>query len=207
MADDKRDPLDDYPPMPAWMTEPGEFIRVATEARRGSTLLALEERRSRPDIVDLRNALVDEATRMRMIAEDTAVRFAAVMFYCEDPQSNAALRDFHHEVKDTLFDEQRGACAICKHDFSDYRAEMDHDHDTGMVRGVLCAKCNLACRRIPFARETNATVLYAARPPARGRWFYVDGWGRAHPPERRDIRTIAAWCDAAARYAVEQMRD
>ena len=39
---------------------------------------------------------------------------------------------------------QNNACAICKIslDENEKRAYIDHDHDTGKVRGLLCSHCN-----------------------------------------------------------------
>jgi hypothetical protein len=36
-----------------------------------------------------------------------------------------------------------GKCEICRKPFKDRRnAHIDHDHDTGEIRGVLCGSCN-----------------------------------------------------------------
>ena len=46
----------------------------------------------------------------------------------------------------TLLQEQNNSCAICKksRQLLDRDLAADHDHVTGKVRGLLCAKCNLA---------------------------------------------------------------
>lgn len=43
---------------------------------------------------------------------------------------------------------QRGACAICRTEQAhpskpQNRFNVDHDHNTGIVRGLLCNRCNL----------------------------------------------------------------
>lgn len=44
-----------------------------------------------------------------------------------------------------MFTEQRGLCAICGETPSNVRGfHVDHDHDTGHVRGLLCHGCNVA---------------------------------------------------------------
>lgn len=49
------------------------------------------------------------------------------------------------ETFDALFDSQGRICAICK-DFNPGPKgwQIDHDHVTGKVRGILCIHCNLA---------------------------------------------------------------
>lgn len=44
------------------------------------------------------------------------------------------------------FMEQQGCCAICNKHQSEFKKPLfvDHDHDTGKVRGLLCNKCNWA---------------------------------------------------------------
>lgn len=41
-----------------------------------------------------------------------------------------------------LYSEQKGKCAICKLPELDKSLHVDHDHGTGLVRGLLCAACN-----------------------------------------------------------------
>ena len=38
---------------------------------------------------------------------------------------------------------QRGKCGVCSKDLKrDLRACIDHDHATGLIRGLLCSACN-----------------------------------------------------------------
>lgn len=47
------------------------------------------------------------------------------------------------EQKLNLISEQHGKCAICKTELSDnIHICVDHDHVTGLIRGILCRKCN-----------------------------------------------------------------
>lgn len=41
-----------------------------------------------------------------------------------------------------LFDEQGGKCAICQSEITEQTCRIDHSHNTGIVRGLLCAACN-----------------------------------------------------------------
>ena len=40
---------------------------------------------------------------------------------------------------------QRGCCAVCGIDFSELSIQycVDHDHNTGKIRDLLCSKCNI----------------------------------------------------------------
>lgn len=40
-----------------------------------------------------------------------------------------------------LVEKQNGLCAICQRDCA---LVIDHDHTTGIVRGLLCSPCNIA---------------------------------------------------------------
>lgn len=41
--------------------------------------------------------------------------------------------------------EQKGCCKICKKHRTEFNVELavDHDHETGRIRGLLCFKCNV----------------------------------------------------------------
>ena len=42
-----------------------------------------------------------------------------------------------------LFNRQKGTCAICgKSAFNNKLLAVDHDHSTGVIRGLLCDNCN-----------------------------------------------------------------
>lgn len=46
---------------------------------------------------------------------------------------------------DVLLESQEGRCAICRISLASLPTKLqhiDHDHITGVVRGVLCAHCN-----------------------------------------------------------------
>jgi len=56
------------------------------------------------------------------------------------------------DAREDLFNQQGGACAICKRPLilrrpdrrkPDNTAELDHSHVTGFVRGFLCRVCNV----------------------------------------------------------------
>lgn len=43
-----------------------------------------------------------------------------------------------------MFEKQNGTCAICFGSSKNKRLAVDHCHKTGLVRGLLCMKCNTA---------------------------------------------------------------
>lgn len=118
--------------------------------------------------------------RWRWAPEDTPSALAA-------PPDQTTHRG---EVWAWLFARQSGACAMCTirwHHWSQIRdttippellrppTVVDHDHDTGLVRGLLCNWCN--SDRDPFgaARGDYVAQLHRADPPAAGHhWMYAN---------------------------------
>lgn len=72
------------------------------------------------------------------------------------------------EQYDELLEHQGGVCAICEKPPGKTRLAVDHDHKTGLTRGLLCFWCNR--KLLPASRE-NARLLqrgadYLNDPPA-----------------------------------------
>lgn len=55
---------------------------------------------------------------------------------------------------------QGGGCAVCQRPPNGRKLCVDHDHRTGVVRGLLCSTCNTA---IGLLQDDYATVVNAAR--------------------------------------------
>ena len=64
------------------------------------------------------------------------------------------------EQYEQMLAEQDGACAICKRLPTKRTLAVDHNHDTGRVRGLLCAQCNLG---IGGLQDSLTLVLEAAQ--------------------------------------------
>jgi hypothetical protein len=56
------------------------------------------------------------------------------------------------------YERQEGCCAICKEEVVLIDSAIDHNHDTGEFRGVLCKQCNRALGMF----KDSPTVLASA---------------------------------------------
>jgi Recombination endonuclease VII len=60
-----------------------------------------------------------------------------------------SLEDFQN-----LFEKQNGVCAICKEPETAGRLlAIDHNHETGEIRGLLCTNCNLGLGKFKDSPE------------------------------------------------------
>lgn len=73
------------------------------------------------------------------------------------------------EQYDALYEAQGGCCAICgrpenaKQNGRPVRLSVDHDHDSGIVRGLLCRRCNSAVGTLENTPFVEAISDYLAR--------------------------------------------
>ena len=67
-----------------------------------------------------------------------------------------------------LLDKQGGGCAICRGGTNGRGVfHVDHCHDTGKVRGLLCAKCNILLGHADDdTARLRAAIAYLIDPPA-----------------------------------------
>jgi hypothetical protein len=52
--------------------------------------------------------------------------------------------DISVEQYEKMFADQRGCCAVCGIKIKDHTLDVDHNHNTGEIRGLLCRECNIA---------------------------------------------------------------
>lgn len=67
------------------------------------------------------------------------------------------------DIYNLMFANQKGCCAICLVHQSEFRKDLaiDHCHETGIVRGLLCSPCNLVLGLMKDNQQTlNSAILY-----------------------------------------------
>lgn len=74
-----------------------------------------------------------------------------------------------------LLKAQNNCCAICQKPLRDTRICVDHDHETGLVRGLLCHPCNIGLGNfLDDIRLLSAAIVYLDQAKlARKKYFSV----------------------------------
>jgi len=93
---------------------------------------------------------------------------------------------------------QRGYCAMCG--YRDH-LQIDHDHDTGLIRGLLCVSCN----KVEPNQAGGPWEVYRRRPPVallglRARYNQII-FGFAEPNPMSNL-SDAEWLDQDPSYLV-----
>jgi hypothetical protein len=72
------------------------------------------------------------------------------------------------EHYDSMLDDQGGGCAICKREpIGQIPLHVDHDHETGKIRGILCFTCNNALADFEDDPALlRSAVAYVEKPEA-----------------------------------------
>ncbi|MFJ3834484.1 endonuclease VII domain-containing protein [Streptomyces sp. NPDC090054] len=108
-----------------------------------------------------------EYERLRQAANKDVINARRRELY--DPERNRAMHlnakyGLSIEQVRTMSEAQGGLCAICQ---TEQDLHVDHDHETGQVRGLLCNNCNNGLGRFRDRPEfLDRAVRYLAEPPA-----------------------------------------
>lgn len=66
------------------------------------------------------------------------------------------------EDYDEMLERQGGVCAVCGELPNDRTLHVDHDHEGGRVRGLLCFACNVKLAHIEDTAFREAAMAYLA---------------------------------------------
>jgi len=86
--------------------------------------------------------------------------------------NNHGIIDMTRERFEELFELQEGKCAICGtlENILNRAMCVDHDHETGLARGLLCTKCNVALGYFGDNLEIiERAINYMKNPPAQSK--------------------------------------
>lgn len=89
-----------------------------------------------------------------------------VFFYMIEKQLEDLLRDgkqllkqkHKNVLRDALLEQQNHLCKVCEKPLKDEKnvnRHMDHNHKTKLVRGILCATCNMVLGKIERAGHSQ----------------------------------------------------
>ena len=103
------------------------------------------------------------------------------------------------EARALLVEMQGGVCAVCLlsvrqegREHRNLRDCLDHDHASGLVRGVVCNVCNLG-EGTHGRRDHAVFAAYRTRPPASGSDWYDRGFIRREPAGTEPPRPRPDW--------------
>lgn len=155
-----------------WREANPEKARAADQRHRKKHQEELASRRRTRYAAD--STAAKQAAKKYAKKHPDRVRARAARFKEKDPeayrttQRRAALKKLYGltiEDYERLLSEQNGVCAICKRVCkTGRRLAVDHCHETGRVRGLLCANCNHVLGKLNDDVELlQAAVSYLRR--------------------------------------------
>lgn len=86
--------------------------------------------------------------------------------------------DFTTADYDRLLAAQDGHCALCPSVPKTKRLQVDHDHKTGRVRGLLCFRCNKYLHGWMDAAWLLGAALYVTEDTSQEPWAYIEDYLR-----------------------------
>lgn len=97
-----------------------------------------------------------------------AVRDAGRKYRAKNPEKEkekgwrrAGIKNFSYPQYTQLLESQNHQCAICRQHL--IKTAVDHDHQTGRVRGILCHQCNCGIGNFKDNPESLTRAAYYLR--------------------------------------------
>lgn len=118
---------------------------------------------------------VRASKRASSLANPEATRARRVSWKAANPERSREIerkgyykRKFGITVEqyDEMLAAQNGACGICSKPPEKKRLAIDHDHETGAIRGLLCVPCNAALGVLEALLEEAKTYLAKGKAEA-----------------------------------------
>lgn len=122
---------------------------------------------------------------------------AGICIECKTRDRRAYHLNYTYDITEehyfTLLDEQYGCCAICGSDDETIGGHLhvDHDHESGDIRGLLCSNCNTGLGLLqdnPDILQSAIKYLHRSRDLRRNKSMLVKGiahWAHVQKPDDR----------------------
>jgi len=141
-----------------WTTEQRKLASEQAKARwrdpayRAKTSLAIRKSPKCPTCgeANIANFYVDQnGHRSAKYCRECCKKQGLVRWHAKPQLDRQASRSYKYGITPEdfkqMFEAQQGKCAICNEEPKTKRGlHVDHDHETGKVRGLLCHGCNVA---------------------------------------------------------------
>lgn len=88
-----------------------------------------------------------EIKKLELFAKDVSCS-QGYKYRCRDchnnlTRANGTMRQKYPGKYEELYEKQNGKCGICGRDAGRRHFAIDHNHQTGLIRGLLCYRCNV----------------------------------------------------------------
>lgn len=111
---------------------------------------------------DFASARVDETpeTVGELVTDLSAPRYPTYCRRCRRAERMSARYGLPYHIFQRMLFQQKRQCAICKLPFKSSKTiHVDHNHETGKVRGLLCHNCNTGLGLYRDNPQTLATAI------------------------------------------------
>lgn len=169
-----------------WLRRQGIEVQVAAARRRLAAVPVDQHRQRVPPEEHPEGRRWCASCQAFRLAQDFTQPGATACRPCASVKAHRPRVERVYDLEQGGYDEllrlQGNRCAICGNQMGQKRFAVDHDHQTGEARGLLCARCNheLLGAAQDSLRIIAAAAYYLRHWPTKGKWTPIM---RDDPPE------------------------